>query len=205
MPLSDQPYGHCARRGRNWRLLSTKYLDWLSSSLSAQDKTGFRRFKVLYEDEEHERELRPSFEEMKKSVNAGGLNQLNKLASILLGPKSEQDIAAEKAAEDLLRITILSLFGKWFLLKSHAFREEREVRLLSYLIHGHDSEEIGYRATRNSIISYREFALNEKDRMPISHVILGPRQRTPVRDVEHFLRISGFGNAKVERSTASYR
>ncbi|TAH13123.1 MAG: DUF2971 domain-containing protein [Curvibacter sp.] len=185
---------------------SSKYLDWLNSSLIVRDTAGFQRLKVLYTDEEHDRELRPSYVEIMKNVNAGGLNPpMNKLASLLLGPISDEKLAVQKAAEEQLRITILSLFVKWFLLKSYAFREEREVRLLSYLIHGSDSEKIGYRATRNSIISYREYALIEKERMPIAHVILGPRQRTPVRDVEHFLRISGFENVKVERSKASYR
>lgn len=185
---------------------SKKYLNWLGSSFIFQDKAGFQSFKVLYADHEHDRELRPSFEEMKLHVNAGGLKpSVNKLTSILLGSKSGEDPVVQKAAALKLKKTVLSLYSKLFLLKSAAFKEEREVRLLGYLFHDHGSEKIGYRATRNAIVSYREFALIEKERMPITHVILGPKQRTPVRDVEHFLKISGFGNVKVGRSKASYR
>src|SRR3990167_927741 len=184
---------------------SAKYLDWLGSFNFFQHRAGFQRFNVLYEEDEHERKLRPPFEEMKASLSAAGLNQLNKLAELLRGPKSDEDIAKEKAAEDRLSQLILSLVDKWFLLKTNAFREEREVGLLSYLVHVHDREDVKYRATRNSIIAYREFSLLEKERMPISRVILGPKQKTPLREVEHFLRISGFENVKVERSKATYR
>ncbi len=184
---------------------SKSYLEWLGMPQSEGEASGFGIHKVLYSDEDHERELRPSYEEMMKQVGAGAL-QMNRLSALLLGkPKTDAEAAAEKKAFEQLSQVILMLFSKWFLLKSNAFREEQEVRLISYLFHGIEGRPVGYRATRNSIIPYREFALTEKERKPIARVVLGPRQVTPVRDVQHFLRISGFGDVDVVRSTASYR
>lgn len=184
---------------------SKEYLDWLGTSQFVQQKAGFQMLKVLYEDHEHEIKLLPSYEKIKQGVNAGALNQVNKLAALFHGLQTAEVIAEAEFVKNELKKTILSLSWDWFSLKSSAFREEQEVRLISYLIHDYDTEKIGYRATRNSIISYREFELAEKKRMPIKRVVLGPKQRTPVRDIEHFLRISGFENVTVERSKASYR
>jgi hypothetical protein len=185
---------------------SRSYLEWLGKPQSDGGDFGFGINKVLYSDEDHERELRPSYEEMMKQVSAGAL-QMNRLAALLIGkPKTEEEAAAEKKAFVQLSHVILTLFTKWFLLKSNAFREEQEVRLISYLFHRVEgARSVGYRATRNSIVPYREFALTEKERKPIARVVLGPRQVTPVRDVQHFLKVSGFGDVEVVRSTASYR
>ena len=185
---------------------SRSYLEWLGGAQSEGGEVGFGIYKVLYSDEDHERELRPSYEEMMKQVNAGAL-QMNRLAALLLGkPKTDKEVAAEKEAHVQLSHVILMLFAKWFLLKSNAFREEQEVRLISYLFHRIEGARfVGYRATRNSIIPYREFAVTEKERKPIARVVLGPRQVTPVRDVQHFLKVSGFGDVEVVRSKASYR
>ncbi len=118
--------------------------------------------------------------------------------------KSEEKIAAEKAAEKQLRAVISTLFVKWFVLKSDAFREEKEVRLISYFFRTLE-EGANFRATRNCIIPYREFELHERERTPIVRVFLGPKQRTPVVDVEYFLKINGFHNVEVLRSAAPYR
>ncbi|RYE50851.1 MAG: DUF2971 domain-containing protein [Hyphomicrobiales bacterium] len=182
---------------------SRSYLQWLGQIKADLPLPGFGIHKVLYKDEEHESELRPSYDEMMKSVEAGALQA--GLVTLLGGPRSEEAAAMEKTAADQLSRTILMLFFKWFLLKSDAFSEEREVRLISYFFRSDADAGVRYRATRNCIIPYREFALQEQERNPIVEVYIGPKQRTPVKEIEYFLASNGFGNVNVMRSAAPYR
>ncbi len=99
---------------------------------------------------------------------------------------------------------VLTLVGKLFLLKTRAFREEHEWRLISYFIKT-GKDVCSFRALRNRIVPYREFKLLKSESSPIAEVILGPRNMTPNYVIESFLKQNGFVNVKVRRSEATYR
>ena len=89
-------------------------------------------------------------------------------------------------------------------MKSHAFREEREWRLLSLL--ATDGEDAcSHRFVNNRIVPYLKVELVELERSPIVEVILGPKHGTPPKIVESFLKMNHHGLVKVRRSEASYR
>ena len=99
---------------------------------------------------------------------------------------------------------LLSLFSELFRLKAYAFREEREWRLLSYLVKGGD-DHCSHRAAHDRIIPYRKIELVGLERNPIAEVILGPKHGTPPKLVEDLLKQHRYGVVGVRRSEASYR
>jgi len=99
---------------------------------------------------------------------------------------------------------LLSFFPMLFLLKSYAFREECEHRLLSHLvIDGED--DCSHRVVDNRIVPYRKVEFAELDCGPIAEIILGPKHGTPPKIVENFMKLNHYGRVKVTRSEASYR
>src|SRR5438128_6931164 len=99
---------------------------------------------------------------------------------------------------------VLTLFAKLFLLKTSAFREEREWRLISYFVKsGNDT--CSFRALKDRVIPFREFKLLESENDSIVEVILGPKIMTPNFVIKSFLNQNGFANVKISHSQASYR
>ena len=62
-----------------------------------------------------------------------------------------------------------------------------------------------FRASDNCIIPYRSYELAELEEQPITEVVIGPKNRTPVDVVENFLVQNGFLNVSVVLSEATYR
>lgn len=119
----------------------------------------------------------------------------------------EERIATQTANREM-RLKLHSEFRpillQLFFLKSIAFQEEREWRLLSFLIrNGEDA--CSHRIADNRIVPYRKVDLIELERRPIAEVILGPRHGTPPEIVQNFLQLNGYGFVKVKPSEASYR
>ena len=99
----------------------------------------------------------------------------------------------------------MDLYPSLYVLKTEAFEEEREWRLLSNLS-GVSLRFAQYRPTRTQLIPYRSFDLDPIDgKRPILKVWLGPKHTTPSDIVEHFLEKSSFPDVEIERSKASYR
>ncbi len=99
---------------------------------------------------------------------------------------------------------VLLLFEKLFLLKTDAFREEREWRLISYLVKS-GNDMCSFRALNDRIVPFREFELLELRNDSVVEVILGPKNTTPNYVMESLLKQSGFPNVKILRSKATYR
>jgi len=185
---------------------SRQYLEWLADENQGKDTPGFTLMKVQYEPEAHETEVDPTYAEAKRLVEAGAMKSPG-IRTILDTRTDEQVEQEKKEAEEAflkLSLAMLSLFPKLFLLKSPAFREEKEWRLLSHLVcTGKDT--CSYRALQNRIVPYRSFNLKQPERQPIAEVVLGPKHLTPVRIVEDFLRQNGYDAVTVKRSEATYR
>lgn len=113
-------------------------------------------------------------------------------------------IGFSRAYLEWLSMMLLMLFPKLYLLKSPAFREEREWRLLSHsLLRG--DEVLSYRPLPDRLAPFRAYELLEMQRQPIVEVVLGPKHLTPATVIEGFLKQCGFGTVSVKRSGASYR
>jgi len=91
--------------------------------------------------------------------------------------------------------------------KNPAFKEEAEWRLLHTPAIdndlSHNSQyKLGFRDTGNAISPYFDW---EFDKTAISHILIGPANRTSVSDVRWLLKDAGYPDAvKVEKSCASY-
>lgn len=91
-----------------------------------------------------------------------------------------------------------------YLLKSNAFQEEFEWRLISLLIKTGD-DACSFYPIFDRIKPYRTFKLAELGINPIEEIVLGPKNITPKYVLESFLKQSGFKDVKVSSSEASYR
>ena len=98
----------------------------------------------------------------------------------------------------------MPLVFQLFCLKSFAFEEEHEWRLLSHLA-PYGKNACLHRVVDNRIVPYRKVELAELKRNPIAEVILSPKHGTPPKIVENFLKMNHYGLVKVTRSEASYR
>ena len=102
-------------------------------------------------------------------------------------------------------ILTLSATLKHFLkLKSEAFKEEKEWRLLVKDIVS-TSNLNSYRATQKSIIPYHPIKLKTPSNKIIKQIILGPKNQTPVKTIQDFLQHNDFQDVDVIKSKASYR
>jgi hypothetical protein len=158
---------------------------------------------VMYDEDEQIRELTPWFESMKNHVRDGHrpspMQRINELASSTALPKYVQ-------AQMRLQSTLTENWGRLYRVKSSAFREEEEWRLVLWAFH-FGSVPFKYRVRRGMVVPYLEYPLPDRAsvRSPISHVYLGPKNRTPPFIVQMMLNQFGMEEVTVSRSGASYR
>ncbi|HNA27817.1 MAG TPA: DUF2971 domain-containing protein [Nitrospira sp.] len=186
---------------------STEYLNKLSDSSKNQTLPGFSLARVEYDIPSQESHIKPTFDEIYKICQSGALQGLRP-DSILGKGKTEEELMREalsfKQGINSMFARVLALLPELFRLKSLAFKEEREWRLISYFIkYGADYCE--YRAIKDRIIPYRKFELTQACGNPIVEVILGPKHTTPMKLVEKFLEQNQYRGVIVRRSKASYR
>lgn len=186
---------------------SKNYLEQFAGASRAQEKSGFTLQGVEYAPEAQESLIKPTYIEIKKLINEGAFKFPGR-RSLLGDARSEDEVKKAnekiKGAFSRLSMTVLTLFGKLFLLKTSAFREEREWRLISYFVKTGD-DICSFRALNDRIVPYREFELIESEGGSIVKVILGPKNTTPNYVIESFLKQRGFPNVTILRSEATYR
>lgn len=182
------------------------YLEWLSKPSRSGEVIGLNLDKVEYDMEAQDLLVTPTYNEMKRLVENGALKRYGGRG--LLDSRTNEQIAEDDkaiiSANMNLSIAALRLFSHLFLLKSAAFKEEKEWRLVSYLIK-RTADTCSYRAANGQIVPYRSYELREMERSPIVNIILGPKHTTPTEVVKNFLAQNGFGEVNVVKSTASYR
>lgn len=185
---------------------SKDYLEQFAEASRGPEKSGFILQRVEYDLEIQESLIKPTYIEIKELINEGAFKLPGKRS--LLDARSDDEVKRDnkkiKDAFSRLSITLLTLFAKLFLLKTSAFREEREWRLISYFVKTGD-DMCSFRALNERIVPFREFELLESESGSIVEVILGPKNTTPNYVIESFLKQSGFANVKILRSEATYR
>ena len=188
---------------------SKEYLKRLAKGKRSQDNSGCILRQVEYDPSAHEARVEPTYRKVTQLFEAGTLKAGQRLGLIQIGGLTQQEIVAAEIAnrqQELVKVipSLLSLLLQLFLLKSPAFREEKEWRVLSMLTtDGEDEDACSHRFVNNSIVPYLTVKLVEQS--PIIEVILGPKHGTPPKIVENFLKLNGYGLLKVKRSEASYR
>ena len=185
---------------------STEYFARLKAEWSKSYAPGINLEKITYDLTEHEKDVTPIYERVKVSIADGALEYPGRRS--LLDIRTESELEEEdkriKSAQTGLSLALLPLIGSLYKLKSPAFREEREWRLLSYLFKNPD-DPIEYRHSHDRIIPYKPVRLPPGPCEPVLEVVLGPKHNTPSRLVGQFLERNGFCGVKITRSEASYR
>lgn len=186
---------------------SKEYIELLADSYRGGQVSGFALGKVIYEPTEQEQVIKPTYEKIKEFINKGAFKPGYSYRS-LLSSKSDEEIENEnneiKKQQHSLYMTILFFISDIFLLKSKAFEEEFEWRLISLLVKTTD-DVCSFYSSFDKIKPYRAFKLAEFGIHPIKEIVLGPKNNTPKYVVESFLKQSGFNDVKVSSSEASYR
>lgn len=179
------------------------YLEQLAKS-KHQTIAGFRIGKVIYEPDEHQATLKLQYEIVKGLIDSGQL----KVPKFGLLSSSDEEVQermdAYKKALKLLYRSAISTFVDAHTLKSKAFSEEAEWRLVSYFSKDLDDHAL-FRAAGNRLIPYREFKLVPLAEKSITEVYVGPKNITPDFVLNRFLAIHGFPDVAVKRSAATYR
>jgi len=185
---------------------SKDYLDKLSEASKNPELPGFTLQKIVYDYNAQQDLLKPTYKKIKELIDEGAF-RMPRMQS-LLGAESQEEIDAEnekiKNKFSDLNLTILTLFTSLFRLKTKAFQEEREWRLISFLVKV-TNDQCLFRASLDKIIPYRKYSLLDLGDNPIVQVILGPKNKTPETYVDSFLKQNKFRNVGVIRSQASYR
>ena len=185
---------------------SKDYLESLAKASKVPNSSDLVLQRVEYDQEAQEILLQPTYMAIKKFIDVGTFRYTG--VKSLLDIRTDEEVELENkknsSAFFSLSMTTLTLLPKIFLLKTAAFREEREWRLISNLFKTGD-DECSFRAIGNRIIPYKEYELVDLDIGPIVQVILGPKNTTPNYVIESLLKQRGFDSVTVIRSEASYR
>jgi hypothetical protein len=186
---------------------STKYLEKIVDTKFDQISSLLSLSKVLYRKEEHMQIIQPIFDKVHRVVNdpdfrdmtLGGL--LSIASSDYLNQKKKK---TEAKGQELVSV-ISKLMPKMFILKSNAFAEEVEWRLIqSGVSRGDDHSD--YMPALTTLIPYQSIDLDVIEGFPpITKIFLGPKHTTPIPIVKAFLIKHGFGNVPICTSVASYR
>ena len=183
-----------------------QYLEQLGAETITGNRSGFALRKVAYMEEDHDREVAPAYEETKRFIQSGAFKPTGRRG--LLDSRSDEEIEREdepvRAATNNASLAIFTLLPSLYLLKSRAFREEQEWRLLTHLTNS-DNDTCLYRCTATQIVPYRIYPLLDIVRQPIAEVVIGPKNPTPIHVVRDFFSRTGYGKVDVRRSEATYR
>jgi len=187
---------------------SKDYLRLLSDSLKSDQKPGFSLKKVIYTPDEIRSTLEPTYLKIKEYIGKGAYKRL--AFQGILGIKPAEDIEKEniniQAQSNLAFEALLPLIGDLYSLKSKAFEEEIEWRLISLLskIPGAPPDPCLFHPFLNKIKPYRSFQLIDLKVNPIGSIVLGPKNSTPKYVIESFLKQNNFVDVEVLLSEASY-
>jgi Protein of unknown function (DUF2971) len=168
---------------------------------------------VMYAEQEHERVLQPLFDWVKQIASRDLFTHRPPPVSPPGAPpawSSEAWYSQEQFRLALLNSDVMvqsmHTLQSAFRMKSSAFHEEREWRLLSH--RAPEPSVVQYRERNNWIVPYRVVGLpwaSGSQTGAIVDVVLGPKNPTSIGSVIRFLSQSGLGPVKARVSAASYR
>ena len=184
---------------------SEEYLRGLSARGDDANPSILLR-KIKYENDDHEEELRPAFNDIQLELAGGAFRSLGRRT--LMDSRTPEEIEAENStiveAEKKLFLRILGIFPTLFALKMNAFREEKEWRLLVPRVRG-EKVTHSFRARRSMLVPFKKVGIAPSTGNAIKEVILGPKNGTPIHLVKGLLSANGFEDVEVSTSSASYR
>jgi len=159
---------------------------------------------VLYNPKQHEFLVQSLYDQLKEAIHDGVLSEA-KEHSLLRSFSNDPEAQEIKSRLANIGFSTLLTAPVAFVLKSLAFKEESEFRLLTVINQG-DVKNIECRPKSDRLIPYRKYELKKfaQTTPEIKEVILGPKHRTPVSMVEDFLRSNEYGYVRVECSDAPY-
>jgi hypothetical protein len=173
---------------------SKEYLELLSDSfkwdpLSKSPKNpllrSFNLEKVIYEPAEQKLHLTPTYQKFKKNLD--------------LTIEAFEYTAIRENIDALF--PLINLVGAIYLLKSSAFGEEIEWRLISLLTNNDlkNPEACLFHPCSNKLKPYRSYPLTILEINPIDEIVLGPKNSTPIHVMDSFLRQKGFTDVQVSK------
>lgn len=192
--------------GRGYSIgFSKSYLEELSQE-GTNKEPRFRLDRVLYNQAEHEAELRPIFDEILIRIKNGELRMpsFRGLASAVSEAEKNRRLTEYKKSMGTLMLRFIPAFPKVHILKSMAFAEEAEWRLISYLSKSSDSD-VSFNVSCDRIIPYRDFELKSLGANPIDVIYVGPKNITPDFVIERLLAKNKLANVIIKHSSATYR
>ncbi|WP_162348436.1 DUF2971 domain-containing protein [Pseudoxanthomonas gei] len=178
------------------------YLRQLSGKFRERNERGFTLNKLVYDRDGQQEIAAEHFAKIKALLELGAFR--SEIGTILL-PTSEGDKERIKKATSDGTFAILSLMLRMFEIKSPAFAEEKEWRLVSFSTKSGEESGTRFNAGVDKIVPYFEVKLEDLGIDSISSIVLGPKHQTPLHVVERLLLANGFKNAAVSRSAATYR
>jgi hypothetical protein len=155
--------------------------------------------RVLYDLNEHLEEVRETYLKMQSYVD-----RLARKNGTLSLAKDLQDQFDRDNITQALFAKATSLINSLFILKSDAFSEEREWRLIS-TVESETHQTGEFRPTACNLIPFQTIKLGQRTSPAITEVIIGPKNKTPTTVLKSFLRKHGHAHAVVHQSSASYR
>ena len=163
--------------------------------------------KVEYDKKKHIARIKPIYEEAQKHIENGAFDYEGSHSHLRIRRSDEPQEQIDERIRNAytqLGFSLMPIVSELFQLKSDAFSEEKEWRLVSYSSKdGVDKCE--YRSADDRIIPFREYKLTEIKSPPIIEVIKGPKNRTPDYVLKNMLNQNGFKNVKVTTSKLTYR
>lgn len=187
---------------------SKEYLGLLSESTKGGQTAGFNLKKVTYKPDQQELALKPTYQKIKKHIGDGAFKR--PVFSSILSIKSdkEKEIENNKIRDESIaaRFTLLPLIGILYSLKTIAFEEEIEWRLISLFIKNSDQhiDPCLFQPSLNKMKPYKSFRLIDLKINSIKEIVLGPKNSTPKYVIDSFLKQNNFNNVEVLISKASY-
>lgn len=107
-------------------------------------------------------------------------------------------------SEARLKVAMMGLFPFLFKLKTEAFHEEAEWRVLKFIF-DNNYEGCKFKPTERKVVPFVDVNLSSASKPFISELILGPKHETPIHIMQGFLKENGFPDVKIEKSAATYR
>ena len=158
---------------------------------------------VAYGEDAQIRKMTPWFESMQEHIRESARpSSQQQLSDLMSSPQLPPYISAGWK----LNSTLWQTWDHLYMVKGEAFREEREWRLVATALQQQDVP-FRFRVSRGMVIPFLEYAMPDRSNhlSAISHVYLGPKNRTPRYIVQMMLNQFGLENVTICNSAASYR
>ena len=161
--------------------------------------------RVIYDRDEQIALITPIVRQVRGGIDNGVFRPPQ--TRMVLDSRTDEEIELERLewreAIVALGAGFLEAYFLMFRLKNHAFREEKEWRILTPVKSDYDS--LQYHPKDDRLVPYANLFFGPSRAGAICEVIIGPKNITPLAAVAGFLKEHGFGDVKVRKSDASYR